>query len=152
MKRSSGVIITCVSAAVFAALLAVAGCGGGGPIAPVAMVPPVTQFTQLLPAVQKTATRVGAAKCSTCHAADFTAWTKTKHSQAQVDCESCHGPGSVHAANPNLTNILRGPTAVNAIVCGQCHSTEFLRLRQLQARADRARSGERRKQHLSALP
>lgn len=125
MKRISALTLTLFSAglALFLGLLAVAGCGGGGPVAGVAT-PPMTQFMQLLPAVQRTATRVGAAKCASCHGGDYNAWTQTKHSQAQVDCEACHGPGSAHVAAPSLTNILRGAPAVNSIVCGQCHTQE----------------------------
>src|SRR6185295_11695649 len=36
-------------------------------------------------------------------------------------CESCHGPGSVHAAAPAKTNILSGPDSSRPTVCGQCH-------------------------------
>ena len=125
MKKIGGVFLVCAGAAVFLGLLAGAGCGGGGPVSPAVVgTPAVTAFMQLLPADQQRATRVGATKCGDCHATDFTSWKSTKHSQAQVDCEACHGPGSVHAAAPSLTNILRGPTAVSPVVCGQCHGTE----------------------------
>jgi hypothetical protein len=124
MNRMSGVVLISAGAAVFFGLLAAAGCGGGGPLATNTAVASMSAFAQLLPAVQQKATRVGAAKCGACHADNFTSWTPTKHAQVQVDCESCHGPGSVHAAAPSLTNILRGPTAVSPIVCGQCHTTE----------------------------
>jgi len=124
MKRITGPVLAGVGVALFLGLLVAAGCGGGGPLTSSAALTPVSQFAQLLPAAQRTATRVGAAKCSSCHAADYNSWAQTQHSHAQVDCEACHGPGSIHAASPNLTNILRGPSAVDPIVCGQCHTTE----------------------------
>jgi formate-dependent nitrite reductase cytochrome c552 subunit len=123
MRKHGAILMGGVAATLFLGVLVIAGCGGGGPQTP-QTVPVLAQFRQLLPAAQKAATRVGAAKCGTCHQADYTAWGQTKHSQALVDCESCHGPGSVHAAAPALTNILRGPDSVNAAVCGQCHSQE----------------------------
>src|ERR1051326_9625868 len=96
MKRMSAVLFIGAGAAVFLGLLAVAGCSGGGPLSTTGTLTPVNQFLQLLPAVQRAATLVGAAKCSACHTDNYTSWTKTKHSQVQVDCESCHGPGSAH--------------------------------------------------------
>src|SRR5437016_4276659 len=97
-KRLGGLVLFGMGGLIFIALLAVAGCsgGGGGPLVTGTAVTPVSQLLQLLPDAQRTATRVGAAKCGPCHSGDYTAWTQTKHSQVQVDCESCHGPGSVH--------------------------------------------------------
>ncbi len=123
-KRLTGVLLVAAGGLTFVALLAAAGCGGGGPLAAGAVLSPVSQFMQLLPVVQRAAVLVGAAKCATCHKSDYTSWTQTKHSQAQVDCESCHGPGSVHVASPDATNILRGLTAVNSVVCAQCHADQ----------------------------
>jgi tetratricopeptide (TPR) repeat protein len=42
-----------------------------------------------------------------------------------VDCESCHGPGSRHAARPardNIVNPARLDAARGTMVCAQCHS------------------------------
>lgn len=127
MRHKSVLMVSGVASALFLAMLVAAGCGGGGPLAatPVTTVTLVSQFTQLQPAVQKSATRVGAAACARCHAADNTSWALTRHAQVSVDCESCHGPGSVHSAAPSKTNILRGNDVTNAVVCGQCHNTEY---------------------------
>ncbi len=43
-----------------------------------------------------------------------------------VDCESCHGPGSRHAAKPardNIVNPARLDAARSTMVCAQCHSS-----------------------------
>lgn len=122
MLKKSGLMLTCAGAIVFVGVLVAAGCGGGGPNTPVAALSTAAQFNALLPAAQKSATRVGAAKCTPCHAADCTTQAATRHAAVSVDCESCHGPGSVHVANHSLTNILRGPDVVRTAVCGQCHS------------------------------
>jgi hypothetical protein len=123
MPKNRVAMIAIVAAALFIGVLIAAGCGGGGPLkSQNTNVTAAAQFTQLLPAAQKSATRVGDAQCGKCHAADHTTWMATKHAAALVDCEACHGPGSAHAAAPSLTNILRGIDSTNPIVCGQCHS------------------------------
>ncbi len=106
-------------------LLVVAGCGGGGPLKTTTTTSTAAAaFTQLLPVVQRTATRVGDANCTKCHAADHTTWMATKHAAALVDCESCHGPGSVHIKSPTAANILSGVNSTSNVVCAQCHSAE----------------------------
>jgi hypothetical protein len=63
--------------------------------------------------------------CAGCHTTGFDAQTET-WSEAGVQCEACHGPGSEHVAlagdrtqiiNPALLDF-QGQTEV----CGQCHS------------------------------
>lgn len=42
-----------------------------------------------------------------------------------VQCEQCHGPGSMHAANPTLVNVATGvQLEVPEIVCANCHNEE----------------------------
>lgn len=97
------------------------GCGGGGG--------PVhsgsgTAFASLLPPAQAGAKFVGNAACAKCHTAESTTFAQTIHAQEAVTCESCHGPGSIHAANPQTTNILTYPNITQAAVCAQCHAAQ----------------------------
>ncbi len=122
MSKKSVAVKGLLALALFLAVLVAAGCGGGGPLKSSNIpVTAVAQFTQLLPAVQRSATRVGDAKCAVCHTTDHTSWLATRHAAVKVDCESCHGPGSAHAASPTLLNILHGTDSTNSIVCAQCH-------------------------------
>lgn len=113
-------------------------------------------FLALLTPQQKTATYVGADVCgsASCHGGapastspsavhlasmtralsgpetgQYTTWKLTDHYQHGVTCESCHGPGSVHAAQPTDSNgnpygILTFPNIAQTAVCGQCHGPE----------------------------
>jgi len=62
--------------------------------------------------------------CDGCHSVDFNIDTKQPH-EWNVGCETCHGAGSDHAANPKLFNILN-PARQNFVqandTCIQCHS------------------------------
>jgi len=56
-------------------------------------------------------------------------WKLTMHAQKGVTCESCHGPGSAHAAQPTNADgsanaILTFPKITSIAVCGQCHGPE----------------------------
>jgi len=82
------------------------------------------QFLALLPDGQKDAKPVGSAKCLECHQGHAT-WQDTKHASVGVGCESCHGPGGKHIANPGPDNILSGLNSENSVVCGQCHGPSF---------------------------
>src|SRR5208282_1235667 len=98
------------------------------------------------------ATPVGADTCTTCHsevAADF---RHAFHAQQGVDCEACHGPGSLHvqgggdiskiisfgkrsatdangvclschAQDAAIRNWMSGPHASNKVRCIDCHQT-----------------------------
>lgn len=114
---------------VIAAALALVSCAGvGGPTTDTGGLPSVTQeFLALLNPVQLPATYIGNDACSTaaCHgaAADPIAnhFGSTKHAEKGVNCERCHGPGSVHAAAPDKNNILTFPKTASPVVCAQCH-------------------------------
>lgn len=98
------------------------------------------------------ATKVGVDTCSTCHAEIAKDFRHAFHSQQGVECEQCHGPGSLHvegggdiskiisfsrrsAADANgvclschlrdakLRNWLTGRHASNQIRCTDCHQT-----------------------------
>jgi mono/diheme cytochrome c family protein len=62
--------------------------------------------------------------CDGCHSVNYDIRTK-KPSEWNVGCETCHGPGSVHAAQPSRANIF-SPSQADAIAstdtCIQCHS------------------------------
>ena len=62
--------------------------------------------------------------CDGCHSVNYDIRAK-KPSEWNVGCETCHGPGSVHAAQPSRANIFN-PSAADAIAstdtCIQCHS------------------------------
>jgi DmsE family decaheme c-type cytochrome len=82
-------------------------------------------------------TYVGADTCRACHVVEADHWTRTIHgrlasaprSEAQGrGCESCHGPGSQHVADPkqpgSIVAFTRGSrTAVDAQngLCMECH-------------------------------
>lgn len=103
-------------------------CGGeGGPVGSVTT--SITKaFLALMSPAQQKASYIGAQKCvnaachgATDHQANYTTWLQTKHGQNNVSCERCHGPGSVHAANPSTSNILTLPQMQSGVVCAQCH-------------------------------
>jgi len=55
----------------------------------------------------------GAAYCKSCHAAQFTAWSKGVHDSAAmgkvVKCEVCHGPGGARDPEKDYINAATGP-------------------------------------------
>lgn len=98
------------------------------------------------------ATAVGAETCTTCHADIANNFRHAFHAQQGVDCEACHGPGSLHvqgggdvskiisfgkrsAADANgvclscharddkIRNWVAGPHASNSVRCIDCHQT-----------------------------
>lgn len=91
------------------------------------------------PAEGEQAEYVGASTCLACHAAkeDFKsnihakAWPAAKKIEFEQACETCHGPGSLHAAangdrgNPGFATIKLGPTTAapkeSSARCLQCH-------------------------------
>ena len=65
------------------------------------------------------------AECVACHTlgngqpSGFVNYTQTP-GLANVQCESCHGPGSAHVAAPSASNITM---EVDPATCGSCHTT-----------------------------
>jgi len=72
------------------------------------------------------ATRVGSEACTSCHAAVAGNFRHAFHAQQGVECEDCHGPGSLHVnANGDVTKIIRldSHSAEQADgVCLSCHA------------------------------
>jgi predicted CXXCH cytochrome family protein len=62
--------------------------------------------------------------CDGCHSVNYNIDTKSV-TEWNVGCERCHGPGSAHARQPSVSNIIN-PARLNTIqatdVCMQCHS------------------------------
>lgn len=107
-----------------AAVIFLQSCGGeGGPInGGNGGLPSVTkEFEALLTSNQKNASYVGPQACAGCHGDTGDHWEQTKHSEKNVTCERCHGPGSVHVSSPSKDNILTYPKVTNSVVCAQCH-------------------------------
>ena len=94
-----------------------------------------------LPSSQTTPTFVGSETCKSCHEERWTEFQKNAHHRAELDkavvadqvgCESCHGPGSLHAeaagdrSNPGFATIRNFKTTKAADVsatCTGCHKT-----------------------------
>ncbi|HYA23487.1 MAG TPA: cytochrome c3 family protein [Terriglobales bacterium] len=95
---------------------------------------------------------VGSDTCSTCHAEVANSFRHAFHAQQGVQCEECHGAGSLHvegggdiskiisfshrtatdangvclschAKDARLRNWIAGPHASNAVRCTECHQT-----------------------------
>jgi hypothetical protein len=59
--------------------------------------------------------------CLECHANIAGTVANTRHAQAGVQCESCHGPAASHAANPD-DPLARPSTDLTGAMCGKCHT------------------------------
>jgi predicted CXXCH cytochrome family protein len=72
------------------------------------------------------AARVGSEACKTCHAEEAGNFAHAFHAQQGVECEDCHGPGSLHIdGGGDVTKIIsfRTRTADQANgVCLSCHA------------------------------
>ena len=98
------------------------------------------------------ATPVGAETCTACHAEVAKEYQHAFHSQQGIECEQCHGPGSLHvegggdiakiisfshrsatdangvclschAQDPKIRNWMAGSHASNRVRCIDCHQT-----------------------------
>ncbi len=77
---------------------------------------------------------VGSEKCRSCHIPAHDRWKETIHAkwkakEKKIECESCHGPGSLHVEDnkERLFIISFGPLSKDTIdeqnaVCLQCHN------------------------------
>lgn len=128
MKKSWFLSII-ASAPVLAAFLALQSCGGvgGATTGNGGQGNTNEAFLALLSNEQKNAKYTTPEDCAACHGGKspedpiYKHWKETVHANKGVTCESCHGPGSVHKANPTKENILSYPKIVSSVVCAQCH-------------------------------
>lgn len=73
---------------------------------------------------EKTEPIDGGKQCVGCHTTGYDPKTR-QWDQPNVNCESCHGPGSLHKAAGDKTKITNPASLTperQAMVCGQCHS------------------------------
>lgn len=59
---------------------------------------------------------VGNEHCISCHGDENATYSQTTHAKSSVDCESCHGPGSLHGKDASRISKTHWPGN-----CGQCH-------------------------------
>ncbi len=110
-----------------AAILAIQSCGGVGGTTldngGQGSVP--AEFLALLSDEQRAASYLTPTDCAGCHGdedgSQHADWMGTDHFESGITCEGCHGPGSVHKANPSKDNILTLPKIASPTVCAQCH-------------------------------
>ncbi len=62
------------------------------------------------------ADNVGNDQCASCHSSVYDTYKNTVHSESSVNCEKCHGPGSLHGESK--ANITKTHWPGN---CGKCH-------------------------------
>lgn len=72
---------------------------------------------------------IGAAKCKTCHAVQFTSWSAGAHAKRTppLDCEGCHGAGSEY----KTMAVMKDPAKARAAglvmpgrdFCATCHKS-----------------------------
>src|SRR3974390_118521 len=72
------------------------------------------------------ATRAGGDVCATCHSQNSAAYRHAYHAQQGVECEDCHGNGSLHVAGGGDKSKIvsfhqRSPRDANGVCLG-CHA------------------------------
>jgi len=77
-----------------------------------------------LPPPEAVAETIGNDSCLDCHDAPHEARWPTADLRAKVDCESCHGPGSLHADNQDFAFplLVKVDHSTPAARCFDCHS------------------------------
>ncbi len=71
-------------------------------------------------AVISGAERVGSAQCAACHEELAKPFHRTTHAQQDVECEDCHGGGSLHVQGGDKAKILRIASQPADIANGTC--------------------------------
>jgi DmsE family decaheme c-type cytochrome len=96
------------------------------------------------PAPKPAATLIGSETCSACHEDIYKAFLKSPHSAVDKDakrgwqgnaCESCHGPGSIHAESTSAADILnpaKGSAAQADKTCLGCHLNQPTHIGRIQ--------------------
>lgn len=109
---------------------------------PVPVHPPKEEMFWLSPPSERKKEYVGTERCLTCHAIQHDKWNKTIHARwqpsftspekakkARMECETCHGPGSLHIENDKERLFITtfGPQSKDTreeqnAVCLTCHN------------------------------
>jgi DmsE family decaheme c-type cytochrome len=133
--------LACLSALWLAALISTRAyefAPGGRPppqknSAPAAEFSPATSIQSTPAPGAPGATYVGDEKCIVCHATQGAKYHDTPHGRAMdartpaaaKGCETCHGPGSLHADSPltsKLTDFTKAKASVVNATCTTCHN------------------------------
>src|SRR3990172_192522 len=109
---------------------------------PVPVHPPKEEMFWLSPPSERKKEYVGMEKCRSCHTTQYDKWNETLHAKwqpsfttpekkqkARMECETCHGPGSLHIENDKERLFINtfGPQSKDTreeqnAVCLTCHN------------------------------
>jgi hypothetical protein len=82
-------------------------------------------------------TKIGADKCMMCHKPMFNSWKASKHAAAQVDCETCHGPGSAYKTLAVMKDKAKAKAAgliePTEKDCNDCHAKKNVKVENVAA-------------------